>query len=173
MARHLQATQQQQQKKYTKHTLETKQLAAEKINKGIMDKERTISSWRHTLDKKLSITIGLRIAYNVKITPLISCYIKEKIDDHCWVPIKNLQKVIRIHYGWLISESALAKHIDKKLNVTYKLIKVMKPGNNIESTKAKQKEFVERLMDVDDYEYNNNFVFIDESGFQPLSFKKR
>ena len=84
-----------------------------------------------------------------------------------------MQGVIRLHFGLLISESALAKHIDKKLNVTYKLIKVMKPGNNIESTKAKRKEYFECLMDVDDYKYNNHFVFIDESGFQPSSFKKR
>ena len=130
---HLQATQ-QQRKQHTKYTLETKQLAVEKINKGIMDKEisqhlniprGTISKWRHTLDKGLSITIGQRGgAYNVKITPLNSCYIKKRIDDHCWVTIKNLQGVIRIHFGLLISESTLAKHIDEKLQITYNHLQV-------------------------------------------------
>ena len=45
-----------------------------------------------------------------------------------------MQGVIRLHFEVLISESALAKHIDEKLNVTYKLIKVMKPGINSDTT---------------------------------------
>ena len=103
MARNLKGTQEQRQRsKYTKYTLATKQLAVEKINQGIMDKDislhlniprGTISSWRHTLDNGLSIFIGRRGgAHNVKTTPAISCYIKERIDDHCLIYYKRLAR---------------------------------------------------------------------------------
>ena len=134
----------------------------------------TINSWIRILNKGLTITKGRRGgAYNVKIKTPVSDYIKERIDSECWVTMKDLQGVIRIQFGLEISESALATHIDEKLNISYTLIKVMKPGNNSESTKTERKNYIESLMQVSENEYNKRFIFIDESGFQPASFKKR
>ena len=87
--------------------------------------------------------------------------------------MKDLQSVISLHFGVQISVSALATHINEKLNISYKMIKNVYEGCNREDVKTERRQYVEELMQVTEYEYNHHFVFIDESGFQPSSFKKR
>ena len=166
-----------------RYSYQIKQLVVDKYaaNESILTIARslglpygTVANWCRKIDMGKDILLDLRGgARNIKITQAISDFIVESIDDECWVTIADLKRKIVERFSVDVGRSTLSHYVLHKLGYSYKVIKCVFEKRNTDAVKDDRIEFVEWLMMQDEYEVNNHFVWIDESGCQINNFKRR
>lgn len=134
----------------------------------------TVHNWCQRLMDGLDINQDRRGgAHNVKVTPNISRFIQEHIDSTNWITMDDLKIRIQSQFDVTIARSTLSQHVHNKLGYSYKIIRPISEQRNCDVVKNQRVLFVEWLMQQDEYEVNNHFVYIDQSGFWINKFKRR
>ena len=134
----------------------------------------TVANWCRKIDMGADINIETRGgAHNVVITDDISAFIVQEIDSHAWITMNDLKALIADNLGVSVARSTLSNHVINRLGYSYKLMRPVSEQRNSDEVKQQRMEYVEWIMSQDEYEVNNHFVYIDESGFQISMFKRR
>ena len=134
----------------------------------------TVANWCRRLDMGADLTVENRGgAHNVVITDEISEFITSEIDSHAWITMNDLRSLILENLNVAVARSTLSNHVQNRLGYSYKLMRPVSEQRNSEDVKIARMEYVEWIMSVDEYEVNNHFIYIDESGFWINMFKRR
>lgn len=75
------------------------------------------------------------------------------------------QEVVEAFPGLEISVSAISKHLTKHCNLTMKKLEKLPQARNDPKTLEKRRTKVLEWLEIEDFDYSKNCVFIDEAGF--------
>ncbi len=125
-----------------------------------------VKNWCRKIDLNIDLSEEHRGGpHNVRITPEISRYIAKSLGNENWITMLDLSGVIVDVFGIRVARSTLSAHVHNTLGLSYKLIRAISERRNFDDVKESRVAFVEWITTVDEYEVNNHFVYIDESGF--------